>query len=140
MEKNKKGGAAKAKAAEATVIEENKTEDATQSGGMLERLIKNKDLKGFQPSTLPQEQQDSFLKYVNSYLPKPTPENVFEKAGSTVMKFDYFITSYRIALIWAFKSFAKEKAEFAVKRRALADMKTDDPQVRGLMLLMCAKM
>lgn len=38
------------------------------------------------------------------------------------MKFDYFITCYRIALMWAFTSFEKTKAEFAVKRRALADM------------------
>jgi hypothetical protein len=56
------------------------------------------------------------------------------------MKFDYFITCYRIALMWAFTSFEKTKAEFAVKRRALADMNSEDPQVRGLMLLMCAKM
>lgn len=56
------------------------------------------------------------------------------------MKFDYFMTCYRFALMWAFNSFAAEKAEFATKRRALADMKSDDPQVRGLMLLMCGKM
>jgi len=43
------------------------------------------------------------------------------------MKFDYFITCYRIALMWAFNGFAKEKADFALKRRALADMKSDDP-------------
>lgn len=125
MGKNK-GGTMKAKQqaeAKAAQREEEKSED-----------------KGFPECTLPQETQDAFLKYVKAYLPKATPENVFENQKEKTLKFDYFLTSYRIALMWAHTEFAKEKAEFAVKRRALADMKSDDPQVRGLMLLMCGKM
>ena len=80
------------------------------------------------------------MKYVKAYLPKATPENVFENKTAKSMKFDYFMTCYRISLMWAFNRFAAEKAEMANKRRALADMKSDDPQVRGLMLLMCGKM
>lgn len=87
---------------------------------------KNED-KGFPECTLPQETQEAFRKYVKAYLPKATPENVFSNVGQKSMKFDYFITCYRIALMWAFNGFAKEKADFALKRRALADMKSDDP-------------
>ena len=84
---------------------------------------------GFPVSSLPTETKSDFIVYVRNYMPKPTDANIFE-GDTTNMKFEYFLTVYRLSLMWAFTYFKPQKEAFAKKRRALLDLKTDDPQVR----------
>lgn len=84
---------------------------------------------GFPDSLLPEKTVTDFKAYCKKYLPKPTEDVLFE-GKTTDMKFNFFLTVYRLSLMWAHVYFKPQKEEFAKKRRALLDMKTDDPQVR----------
>lgn len=102
-------------------------------------LVRYEQSVGFPPSTLSEQDQADFRKYTKAYLPKPTEKALFD-GKTTNMNFKYFLTVYRLCLMWSHNYFKTKKTEFSKKRRALLEMKTEDPQVRQLMLFSCGQM